>query len=405
MSSPTGCSARDRGFGVVDDEDFRGWLARHGARPETTGSGIVRGMYDLVFAYEHGDADRPRFAAGQGLELAARFFFDYKGAIFWKMTAGMGDVVIAPLYEALRRRGVRFELGCEVERLELASERPGLAAVHLRAGTSVRSGELVRFGGIPAFADPHPASASPARRRTLRRRTIRLGVDVDVVVLAVSIGAIPLVAPDLITRDERWRHTTSAVRTVATRAAQIWLDESEAELGLSRTDLTSSGWGPPFETYASMSHLLDTEEWTGAAPRGLAYLCGVIPDDEAADPGVDEHLARFLDDGLARVLPGILDGNGRRRPGVVRHTFTTSAAHPSDRYVQALPGSRAARLGADESGLDGLVLAGDWTRTGLDAGCIEAAVISGRHAANVVAGRRVDEDVLGGWTTREEVRR
>ena len=56
------------------------------------------------------------------------------------MTAGMGDVVIAPLFEALRRRGVRFELGCEVERLELAPDRPGLAAVHLRAGASVALG-------------------------------------------------------------------------------------------------------------------------------------------------------------------------------------------------------------------------------------------------------------------------
>ena len=31
-----GLLARDRGFGVVDDEDFRDWLTRHGARPDTT---------------------------------------------------------------------------------------------------------------------------------------------------------------------------------------------------------------------------------------------------------------------------------------------------------------------------------------------------------------------------------
>jgi uncharacterized protein with NAD-binding domain and iron-sulfur cluster len=390
-----------RGFGMVDDEDFREWLTRHGARPHTTDSSIVRGMYDLVFAYEDGDAARPRFAAGQGLELAARFFFDYKGAIFWKMTAGMGDVVIAPLYQALRRRGVNFELNCEVERLELEPDRPRVAAVHLRSTTRAGPGDLARVGGMPVFDGSGRPSTSPRRRRVMR-----LGADVDVVVLAASIAAIPVMAPDLIRRDARWQHMSAKVRSVATRSAQIWLDESETELGLARDDLTSSGWGPPFDTYASMSHLLPAENWVGEdGPRGLAYLCGVVPDDDPDDLSVDRHLAAYLDDGLARLLPGIFDRRGHRRPGVVRHAFTTSATHPSDRYVQALPGSRAARLGADESGVDGLILAGDWTRTGLDAGCIEAAVISGRRAANVVWGRRVDEDVLGGWTTREDARR
>ena len=33
-------------------------------------------------------------------------FFTYRGALFWKMRAGMGDVVFAPFYEVLKRRGV-----------------------------------------------------------------------------------------------------------------------------------------------------------------------------------------------------------------------------------------------------------------------------------------------------------
>ena len=61
------------------------------------------------FAYEDGDVTRPRIAAGQALRGALRVFFTYRGAFFWKMHAGMGDVVFAPFYEVLRRRGVRFE--------------------------------------------------------------------------------------------------------------------------------------------------------------------------------------------------------------------------------------------------------------------------------------------------------
>jgi hypothetical protein len=394
-----GLAGRDSGFAAVDHLDFRDWLARHGARRPTLDSGIVRGMYDLVFAYEEGDPSRPRFAAGQGLELAARFFFDYKGSIFWKMTAGMGDVVIAPLYDALRRRGVRFRLSCEVERIELRDDRPALAAVHLRDHGSPDDDPLRVVGGLPCFTDGHVPGS---RHAPPRRDVVRMGVDADVVVLAASIGVIPIVAPGLVARDERWAESCASIGTVATRAAQVWWREDEAELGLRDPGSTSSGWGPPFDTYASMSHLLDAEQWDNPAPRGLGYLCGVLTDDVATRSArearalVDRDLDGYLEHGVERVLPGTHDDQGLR-DGVVVDRFTVASVHPSDRYVQSLPGTRGSRLGAAASGVDGMVLAGDWTATGLDAGCIEAAVISGIQAANVVADRDVDHTVLGGW--------
>ena len=71
---------------------------------------------------------------------------------------------------------------------------------------------------------------------------------------------------------------------------------------------------------------------------------------------------------------------------------------PSDRYVQSLPGSNRHRLRADESGLDNLVLAGDWIDCGLNAGCIEAAVVSGIQAAAAIEGRPLCDRVLGPLT-------
>ena len=44
---------------------------------------------------------RPRLAAGVALRGAMRMFFTYRGALFWRMKAGMGDVVFAPLYQVL----------------------------------------------------------------------------------------------------------------------------------------------------------------------------------------------------------------------------------------------------------------------------------------------------------------
>ena len=55
--------------------------------------------------------------------------------------------------------------------------------------------------------------------------------------------------------------------------------------------------------------------------------------------------------------------------------------------MQCSPGSDRYRLRPDESGFDNLVLAGDWTVNGLNAGCIQAATISCLQAANAVLGR------------------
>ena len=74
----------------------------------------MRGQYDLVFSHEHGDPARPRFAAGWGVFLSSKLWFHYRGAIFWKLRAGMGEAVFAPLYQALVARGVQFRFFAEV---------------------------------------------------------------------------------------------------------------------------------------------------------------------------------------------------------------------------------------------------------------------------------------------------
>jgi uncharacterized protein with NAD-binding domain and iron-sulfur cluster len=68
---------------------------------------------------------------------------------------------------------------------------------------------------------------------------------------------------------------------------------------------------------------------------------------------------------------------------------------PSDRYVMCVPGSDHHRLRSDESGFDNLYLAGDWTDNGINAGCIEAAVLSGLQAANAVLGRARTHRITG----------
>jgi hypothetical protein len=63
--------------------------------------------------------------------------------------------------------------------------------------------------------------------------------------------------------------------------------------------------------------------------------------------------------------------------------------------VQSLPGSIEYRVSPLDMTFDNLTIAGDWTATGLDTGCIESAVISGRLAAHAISRKPRIEDIVG----------
>jgi uncharacterized protein with NAD-binding domain and iron-sulfur cluster len=404
-------------FGRIDHLDFREWLARNGAREETLRSALVRGLYDLVFAYEQGDTARPRFSAGLGLFLATKLFFDYKGAIFWKLAAGMGDVVFAPLYEALRARGVRFEFFHRVDALRLDPNGEAIGAIELgRRARPAAPGAyepLVRVKGLPCFASrPRAELLAGAEALDLESAgeepvTLLAGRDFDEVVLATSLGIVPEICADLLASSPRWRAMVRDVATVPTQALQVWLTPAEAELGWPHEGATVSAYVAPLDTYASMTHTLVHEDWPEPAPRAVAYFCGVLGTDAAGDPAAAHDHVRanardFLDRSAGHFWPAaVAPGGGLRwdlvHGGTLDAQYWRANVDPSDRYVQSLPGSARSRLRADASGFSNLVLAGDWVDCGLNAGCVEAAVLGGLQAANAVLRRAPMDGVLGSW--------
>lgn len=420
------------GFRSINDEDFGQWIVRHGGHPEVLEFPLVRGVYDLVFGYEDGDPDRPAVAAGLMIYLIGLVLFEYKGAIFWKMTAGMGDVVMAPIYQALRRRGVDFEFFHRVDGLHLDRSRQAVDTItvarQIRLADGVNRYEpLTTVGGLPVFpstpmldqvAEPkrvpdggwNSLETQWGRRDDAEVRHLRRGADFDHVVLAVSLGMLPHVAQELIEDRRDWREMTTHVRTVATQAFQLWLRPAEPDLGWNQPGVTVSAYERPFETWASMPQTLWAEEWPDDdRPRTVAYFCGSLatPSPILRDPtrytekcrsAVFATAADYIDSHLGLFFPKAMTENGFRwdlLSGVTSERGIEALAtqhvsvniDPSDRYVQSVPGSDKFRLRPDESGYDNLVLAGDWTDCGMNAGCIEAATMSGLEAANVLLGR------------------
>ncbi|WP_270046337.1 FAD-dependent oxidoreductase [Solirubrobacter ginsenosidimutans] len=374
---------------ALDDLDFRDWLRLHGASAETRDSPLVRVMYDFVFGYENGDPERPRFSAGLGLALSYRLFFDYKGSIFWKMRAGMGDVVFAPFYEALRARGVRFAFAHRAQRLHVDRRRGRIGSVTLaRHAAGLDLAPLARVKNLPCFpARPLPRPREPAR--------LMAGEDFDTLVLATPLGVLEDVCEELIADSTPWRAMTMLVATVPTRSLQVWTTADERRLGWPHPGATVAGYGSPFEAYASMTHTLAFEDWPAERrPAAVGYFCGAL--DGHAGPGGARRLAEqgadtFLSGPVARYWPGF-------RQDLVASRFTRVNVDGSERYVQSLPGTGRWRLRADASGYGNLVLAGDWTENGNNSGCIEGAVLSGIQAANAVRGRPLMDGVLGSWS-------
>ena len=217
-------------------------------------------------------------------------------------------------------------------------------------------------------------------------------------------------------RRPEWKDMLENLGTVATQSFQLWLCEGEAGLGWSHPGSTLSSFQEPFSTWASMPQLVDAEGWPGEhRPGTVAYFCGALDAPVPAGPTdaarqhtrVRHNAVSFLQRDIRHLLPEAVDDHGFRWDllcgggdlvGSDRFDsqYWTANVDPSDRYVQSLPGTDRFRLRSDESGYDNLFLAGDWTDSGLNAGCIEAAVVSGLQAANAVR-RRPRHHRIGGY--------
>ncbi len=123
----------------------------------------------------------------------------------------------------------------------------------------------------------------------------------------------------------------------------------------------------------------------------------------------------FLNNQIHHLWPGAVRRTGEFRwdlladPNEPRREETPSArgesrfssqywvanVNPTDRYVLMLPGTLRYRISPLDNTYDNMTIAGDWTDCGYNAGCVEAAVISGRLAAHAIAQWPPLEDITG----------
>ena len=440
----------EKGFDQLDHLDLREWLQGHGAGQIALNADALRVAYESIFAYEQGSYELPNLAAGTGLRGLLRLCFTFKGGFSYKMQAGMGDTVFGPYYEVLKRRGVKFEYFCRVKDIIPSADGTTIDRIEIGRQATVIGGAdnydpLFDVNGLPCWpSTPNYDQLEEGAKLKQGRYnlesfwtgwedvgefTLEKGTHFDKVIMGISLGAVPYVADKLMGQKPAWAAMHTNVLTVETQAFQIWscydtpdmrkLPGREPSEKEDEQHPVFGGFAQPHNTCADMSHLIPRENWPkDNEPKAIFYFCGPMVDPAIeplftdtrfpveADAAVKVRAAQWLRTNGQFLFPSAVS---RGYPGGFTDTwdfrvlyqpeyagsmeseafdgqFWRANIDPSERYVLSVRGSTQYRIKASDTGYDNMVCAGDWTYTGLNYGCVEAATMSGMEASRAICG-------------------
>ena len=430
----------DQPFESLDDIDFRDWLVRHGADATIVAqTSIVRALYDTAFQYRDGDAAKPSYAAGTAAGVIVRLVATYKGAMLWELQAGIGEAVIAPIYESLASAGVQFRFFRKVTRLELSADGSGIERVRIARQADITNGDYIptfSIGGVTCWPsepiwdqlsngaalkaagidfESHWCTAPPVGEEVLRS-----GTDFDVVVLSISLGAYkplneePGMCDELIARGGPFADFVRNIPVVPTQSVQLWCDVTTTQMGWTLPKPAAVAGPEYLSIWADMTQVLAFEGWASATrPKSLHYVTGTFasplyktPSTQSNTPALAlaelrTQTVRWLEQSSVASWPLACDGTSFRwdwlsdplhRVGPARldAQYLRANVSPTDCCVGSPAGSTKFRLRSNQTGFQNLIIAGEAARTGCNTSSVEGAVMSGMAAARAISEQPID---------------
>jgi hypothetical protein len=432
----------------LDDWDFAEWLSHHGVQAETRDSPLVKAWYDSVAAYENGDPAKPRLSTAAVLQTVVPALVAYRGSFAFQMKAEVGECFIAPVYEALRLRGVEFRFlhelreivpdatGARIERLifdvpRLPSLPPGSAEAALQSYAPLAEFTLTS-GAKRVYWPPEPKSPfsfvggididrplplrpfGPAREEVRREVGTQVGAHFDRVVFAIPHGVVPRVAPQLVTQKQTWKDLVDKLPAVETKSLRLWLrpqfDDLKWDGASPSIRPVLSAYDPLFSTWEDSGQQLDLHTWPSNPPKSIATVFGPLaaakhPPQSQFCEWLHELIQRwrarsgarsFLKSHVPGLWPGLIDGSGTFKwselvpaespPDGLLQQWVVANSGACERYTHAAPGTFKHRLKSGDTGYSNLSVAGEWTRFWPATANVELTVISGLRAAYDILG-------------------
>ena len=403
----------------VNQTDYRAWLKAHGAGEATIDSALVRALYDLIFAYPGGAWQHYGNVEAGTLFLSLINTATYQGSIIWKFNTATGDLIVQPLYDVLKARGVKFEFFSRVD--ELVPEPGGAAIASVRIGRQVElagaeydplftlpSGQRV-WPDRPLFEQLNDGAALKASGANLESKwttwadalppkVLTAGLDYDLLVLAIPPAAHRDICAALIAQKPAWQTMDAALQTVATQSLQTWTTVNEQGLGWNDPAMVGGFDATNLNSWADISDVLATECWPpSAGVVGEQIACGPLPCPRYPPPASDtgypaaqqalaDAAAKTYLDSDAQVFWSKRFGQGGPTAGTLASTYNRINIDPGERYTLTVTDSTKARLRADGSAYANLYLTGDWILNGQNLGSFEATTISGKLASRAISG-------------------
>ncbi|MEM1039887.1 MAG: NAD(P)-binding protein [Pseudomonadota bacterium] len=305
-----------KGFDHLDDVNFDAWLAKHGAHPITISSPLALNTPNLSYQYPSGDtSQKPEMAAGTYLHWTLRSFA-YMGSFAYMFEVGTGESVIHPMYEALQKRGVKFEFFNKVTDLRMSDDGTSIAEVDIDIQATLKDPEA----GYDPMIDTQPTwlngtvmkgwpqcpnydqlvegDALIAQNINLEsywtpwqavgKRTMKAGTDFDIAVYAIPVATIPHLAPQLLEAQTptgaNWRAMCEGVTTSQTQTMQIWFSKTRQEMGLDfgltgNNTVIGATYAGPINGQVDFSELIRWENFPeDNMPKCLWYFSGTMTD-------------------------------------------------------------------------------------------------------------------------------
>lgn len=322
-------------FYAINKYEYREWLTKHGASPLSLWSAPLRDIYTLVFAYPKGDTSLPgNLEAGTALKGAMSIVLDYCGSVMWEFYSSTGEAIILPIYQVLKKRGVKIKFFSKVENIGVSADGKSISNISIGRQVDLANGTddynpIVMVGGKECWpAKPDYNQIAPVQREQLIAKNIDLeswwadwqnvgqtqllaGKDFDKVVLGISVGAFPYVCKELINANALWATMVNELQTVQTQGVQLWFNKTMQELGNPWVGEITDTYADQIDSWCDFTHLIAQENWPADnMPKSLSYFCGPMIEDEHIPPFTNHGFPKAQKDKVKTMTMQWLSDNG-----------------------------------------------------------------------------------------------
>jgi len=346
------------------------------------------------------------------------------------MSREIGDTLIAPWYQVMHDRGVKFKYfhrvwdvvpsadGKTIDEIAVEQQvdlfggpdsyRPFIDVKGYRCWPNAPLWDQIKGGdqGGPPLDSFYRPQTGPLHH-------LKAGKDFDIVILAMPVQALPFYCKKILAQRSDWRRMVDKTPAVETQAIRMWWRVDRKGLGWPGPSPILSSYVFPFSTWEDDIQLIKTETWPrGEEPKEITALFGPLPapvlpppPEDVGYPARQADAARkeglfFLKNYVGSIWPGATSVSNpvgvdwekladyEQRVGEKRFEFQETRANsgPVERYTMAPPGTLSVRLRPDESGYENLFLSGDWTKNGFEIGSFEGAAMAGLTASQAISG-------------------